>query len=40
MIDRLQLPRIGIVAAEHDLTGADLGHQMADGLGEKIRESK
>ena len=33
MVHRLQLPRIGIVAAEHDLTGADLGHQMADGLG-------
>src|SRR5258705_8099757 len=33
MVYRLQLPGIGIVAAEHDLTGADLGHQMADGLG-------
>jgi len=33
MVDGLQLPGIGIVAAQHDLTGADLGHQMADRLG-------
>jgi hypothetical protein len=29
----MQLPGIGIIAAQHDLTGADLGHQMADRLG-------
>jgi len=33
MVDGLQLPGIGIVAAQHYLTGADLGHQMADRLG-------
>jgi len=33
MVDRLQLPGIGIVAAQHDLTGADLGHQMPYRLG-------
>ena len=33
MIDRLQLPGIGIVAAQHDLAGADLGREMADRLG-------
>ena len=32
MVDRLQLPGIGIVAAQHDLTGADLSHQMPDRL--------
>jgi hypothetical protein len=31
-VHRVKFPGIGIVAAEHDLTGADLGHQMADGL--------
>src|SRR4051812_41061147 len=30
VVDRVELPRIGIVAAEHDLAGADLRHQMAD----------
>ena len=33
MVDRLQLPWIGTVAAQHDLTGADLSHQMPDRLG-------
>src|SRR3984957_18393082 len=33
MVDRLQLKWIGKVAAQHDLTGADLGHQMPDRLG-------
>jgi hypothetical protein len=33
MIDGLQLPGMGIVAAQHDLTGADLGHQMAERFG-------
>src|SRR3954454_16237711 len=33
MVHRLHLPWIGIIAAEHDLTGAHLHHQMTDRLG-------
>src|SRR5260370_34930261 len=33
VVGGMQLPGIGIVAAKHDLAGADLGHQMADRLG-------
>src|SRR5713226_5193007 len=32
VVDGLQLPGKGIVAAEHDLAGADLGHQMTERL--------
>ena len=32
MVDRMQLKWIGIVATQHNLTGADLGHQMPDRL--------
>ena len=34
VVYRMQLPGIGIIAAQHDLTGADLGRQMTDRLGE------
>ena len=30
MVYGMQLPGKGIIAAQHDLTGADLGRQMAD----------
>ena len=33
MVHGLQLPGIGVVAAQHDLAGADLGREMADRLG-------
>ena len=33
VVHGLQLPGIGIVAAQHDLAGADLGREMADRLG-------
>src|SRR5260370_36144153 len=33
VVGGMQLPGIGIVAAEDDRAGADLGHQMADRLG-------
>jgi hypothetical protein len=33
VVHGMQLPGIGIIAAQHDLTGADLGRQMADRLG-------
>src|SRR6266542_3990335 len=32
VVDWLELPGIGIVAAQHDLAGADLGREMADGF--------
>src|ERR1700752_879580 len=40
MVDRLRLPGIGIVAADDDLAGADLSHEMADGLGRKDQRIK
>jgi len=30
---RMELPGVGIVAAQDDLAGADLGHEMADRFG-------
>src|ERR1700746_1329225 len=32
VVDRLQLPGIGIIAADHDLASADLSYQMPDCL--------
>ena len=37
MIDRMLLPGDGMVAAEHDLTCADLRHQVAQRLGSEYQ---
>src|ERR1051326_3862185 len=40
VIHRVELPRIGIVAAQHDLARPDLGHEMADPFGPHAQASK